>query len=506
MTKNVNVAGQTMRNTASNGGAAAPEKLEAIPDGAVVDTALSEVNQQRQHSSFADILKQVAVVPDVTTKKNAAITPSSVKRMTSICPELTIGLKDANGKYHPNTIHFEDAKGEFGPVGAFYIARFCPLTPADHSYIHANFGDGNRDMIPARQKAVNEKMKNNEWQFVGNTCIFTVDEVGQVMPTSLEEHNGGHTGRGSMATGVKTLCLMIFGIPKSARDKIDDNAARSAKDIASTRTEIKEYFREGTIVGGAFALTKQLAAKCKAALTEALRIVDDVRHGLPPKSGGARDKIDIGRQLDFYGENIARAIGLVVVLDSQCKTTDPKTGKEKLSGGLSQRVPNNHSVAILTLAASVLNDDGTLGWDEDRESQILMAFMKIANPGLTDATDPMVSFRMTIDRWNAKKMHDGSSGKNVRFAALKQALLSDGDNEEIRNPNWLDAIEAKDVTSKELQIGGIDDYVDDTASRVAKARLEATTEESPLPLIDENEMTEETSDLPTEEGLEEIDA
>lgn len=450
-------------------------------------------------NKFNELLKTLGNVPKPTKAGKTVIAPSSTARMRKICPEITDGIVDAKGQAWPGaTMHIGKGLEIDGcHKGLMYVVRpFVTLTPSDQAYILKEFGEGNRDPIPARQKEIIRKQREGEWEYVGNTVVICVDEQGDIRLS--EEHNAGHSGRGQLESGKTLTYTVIMGIPQSARDKIDDNAARSAKDIASTRSELKEFFATGTVIGGAVSLTEALSKKCKSSLTEALRIVVDVRHGMPPKSGGARDKVEVGEQLDLYGEPLSQAVGLCVALDSKSPTVG-KEGKVKASGGFTKRVPLNHAVSMLTLAATVRDPaTGLMSFDMDEAWNVMEFYTAIANEQFDDGTVPAVVFRETIDRWNATKKHDGTDGKNVRFAVLKQAYLKHIDEEEIRNPNIFEVIKGSDVTKPEFQIGGIDDYVDDTAKRLAEAANAPAVSDTPLPLINEDEMTETGSDVPKE--------
>lgn len=476
-----------------------------IMNTAVLDSTLTAgttVAPTASHDNkFAALLKTLGNVPKPSRTGKTLIQPATVARMRKIAPELVDDMLDSKGNpYHGAILYVGKGLDVDGCVkDNIYIVRIVTFEPRDAAYILKELGEGNRDPIPARQKEIIRKQKEGEWQFVGNTIVITIEEPGMIKSSMMEQHNAGHSCRAQLESGKTLTYVLIIGIPKSERDKIDDNAARSAKDIASTRSELKEFFAVGTVIGGAVTLTEPLSKKCKSCLTEALRIVDDQRHGLPAKSGGARDKVDVGEKLDLYGNPLSQAVGLVVALDSKSPTTG-KEGKVKANGAFTKRVPLNHAVAMLTLAASDRDaNTGIITFNEDASWSVMEFYTLIAAEAIDDDTMPAVAFRNTIDRWNATKKHDGSDGKNVRFAALKKAYIDHVNETEVRGETPYDYIVGGDVVFPEFQIGGIDDFVksDDLAKRMASMSAPAKTDE-PLPLIPEDEMTEESSDVPSE--------
>jgi hypothetical protein len=271
----------------------------------------------------------------------------------------------------------------------------------------------------------------------------------------LEQHNAGHTMSAlldSTDPNAELLFLFCFGIPKELRDNIDKNVARSPKDIASTRVELRERFFKDAILGGVVKLSEAMATSCIGEVSQIIRIVECIRNGKEAKTSGA---VEVGTdQLDMYSDVAGQAVEMLTALDhSSCpfdsinKNTlkvTPKTG-----GGLKHRFAMNHTGSILVLAASYKNEDGTIGFDQDTGLEILQCFKILGDKNQTDKTEPMVCLRHTIDRWDAAKKHKGTDGMNVRWTALKLSLLMQLAGEKIKNPNWLDGIDFKKANDDE---------------------------------------------------------
>lgn len=455
--------------------------------------------------SFAALIADLAgdmPVPEV--KGKPVVTEASPEEIEKVCPELLLGLLQPDGTAWPGALLDTVVDGqpaEFGDVGTTYICRLINATPAICQYIKNHHGAANRTPTPARLKEYEQYMLNDEWRFVWNTAVFTSTTAANKTSVGLEQHNCNHSMTGAIATGKTIKVLMCFGVPKSQRDKIDNNLARTAKDIVSTRVEMQSYFAVGKVIGGSVAIDKTMSAAMNRSVAETFRIVDDIRSGKQAKTGGARSKTDMGEKLDTYTDPICKAVSGFVALDSRCNTTTvSKDGsiKPKLGGGLSRRIAVNHGASILTLGATYIRKDGSLGYDDHVANQILRCYAELGNEKLTDTTNPMVSLRTAIDRWKTEDLNKGGSGMNVRFIALKMAVLWRLSGQKVVNQGIWDAIKPTDGKNLNLSglgsnpdaaggIVGIDDYVDPTEAAMAASQNAAGTVDSAVPLIPEDE-------------------
>lgn len=430
-----------------------------------------------QNNSLADLFAQIGTVPEPSKSSKGQVAPMPVDQVAKIVPELTQGLLQSNGQPWDGAFALHDDAGEFGPAGAVYVVRaFVRVSPALAQFVLTNYGAANRDMIKSTQDRYIKAMSHGEWGYVGNTAVFTVGKEGQIVSIGQEQHNMAHTMRAVLVTGKTVLGTFIFGIPKSQRDKIDDNQQRTAKDIVTTRSEMKQMFAVNGVIGNTVPITKSLSATMMKSVSEAFRIVKDIRDGRDAKSGGSRDKSETGRELDLYCVPLGNAVAQVVALDSRLDTkVTNKEGvvKDKAGTGLTKRAAVNHLAGILTLAAAYHKADGTLGWDENVAVNILRCFMLLGNEKIDDISQPMVSLRHAIDRWNAVKQHKGSEGMNIRFNALKIALLLQLQDKRITDQTMWEKVTVQSGRTFRLGglgsnpdaidgIVGIDDYVDPT--------------------------------------------
>lgn len=481
------------------------------PDGTTTIIAAAPIDPNSIHS-LNDVFASLGNVP-LPKQTATKVQESSAKRMTEILPELVQGLTQPDGTPYPGAIVVENTDESDPDFGCKYVYRLhVRITGPDAQWILNHYGMGNRTPTPATLKRYVEAMQHDRWRYVANSAIFTVPNKGQVTLFGVLQHNAGHTCNALVLSGIPYIYLDFkFGIPEEYRDKIDDNQGRSIKDIVSTRTDMKELFAIGTLIGGAVTVNAALQKTMNGAVSETFRIVDDVRHGKNAKEGGSRDKQEAGQALDEYIFIIGKAVSSVVALDSRLQTTG-KENKVKASGGLTKRIALNHAAAALTLAASYKKADGTFGWDEATAVKVLTAYMLLGNESLTDTAQPMVCLRQTIDSWNnpTTAKHKGSSGMNVRFSALKIAM--DWQLKGIHTPNLSCFGQVQPTDGKDVRLNGygkvvdavtglsgIDDYVNQTkllleaaeAAKLAEGKKVAPEGEPLIP-----EMTEATSDVP----------
>lgn len=463
---------------------------------------------------------------------------ASQPAIRKICPELTDGLIRPDGTCHPGSLMYSDVEGKYGSPGAIYVCRFVPVNKPTAKYVLDNFGLANRTPTTSKLKDYTAHMdagigggNPHGWQFVFNTAIFTVDFAGSVTGVDLEQHNLGHTCRSVLAAAdpkAEILAMFCFGVPKSCRDIIDKNQARTAKDIASTRTELREMFEIDTMIGGLVKITAALSTQCIGYVTQTTAIVNNIRKGLQAKTGGNQGvDADV---LDVYTSLIGMSVQGIVALNHVCATsTVNKAGLtvEKTGGGLVKRYAVNHLAAVQSLLAGWI-DPETKGirYSEEIGNAILDAYSLLANENETDQTEPMVSLRMQIDFWDKKEMHKGSAGMNVRFTALKMAVMKHLAGEKIHATNWLSLLTPQSGNNIERLNGfgfvdpttgeactsdtegaisvGIDDYEDPAAKAMESAGTAAATagDASLEELIDDTEeITEETGDTPEEEDV-----
>ena len=495
--------------------------------------SLPKIVASAKVASFADIIASVkGDTPPTPKTGKAVVVPMSDKQVAKLCPELVNGLLRPDGTpWEGAMVYHED--GTTGRSGAVYVVRpFLKVNKSLASYILARFGQANRLRTASKQKAYTAAMDygiggdsgSKGWNYVGNTAIFTVDELGCLVSVELEQHNAGHTSNSVLDCvdpNATILVTMIFGIPGELRDNIDKNVSRSPKDIASTRTALRERFFAGAVIGGSVKLTESMAKACIGEVSQVVRIVKSIREGGMPKDSGSGD-IDSGI-LDLYTESVGQAIEKVYALDASLSHTDIKDGKEtvKKQGGLRKRYSVNHLVSIMVLTAGYRREDGSVGLDDTLSNTILSQYKTLGDEKDTDKSDPMVVLRMQIDRWKASKQHAGTDGKNVVWACLKVSLMLALAGEKIKNPQWLKdannklggneklngfAIHHHDETLGEFEdiVCGIDDYeyIDPAAAAMAEAGQEQTDDETPSELLDE-----ETEDglEETEDGLEETE-
>ena len=483
--------------------------------------------------SLADICKhEGAKAPSAKT----GVVPASNKHMEKICPELVAGLVDpATGTVRPGCLEFHDKTGKYGRKGARYFCRFVPINKSAAKFVLDKFGKANRTRTKSKQTDYTSHMNvgiggdsgPKGWNFVFQTCILTVDTVGNITGIDLEQHNAGHQFSALLdATdpAAETLVLMCFGVPKELRDNIDKNVARSPKDIASTRTELRVRFFKGAILGGVVTLTEAMAVSCIGEVSQVIRIIECIRKGREAKTSGA---VEVGTdQLDQYSDAVAQAIEMIYALDYSSCPYDAINKKTlaitaKTGGGLKHRFAMNHTASILAIASSYLLPDGSLGFDQDVGITVLQAYKVLGNKEQTDRTEPMVCLRHTIDRWDRENKHSGTNGMNVRWTALKLSLLMQLSGDKIANPFWLDGIDYKKANDDEnyrlnglgtavLEDGteivcGIDDYVYvDPAKAAAEAASEEPTDDGSLHELAEDD-EEELQDTPEDEDEEEID-
>jgi hypothetical protein len=467
-------------------------------------------------SNIADLFAQISDVPAPKKKVSTDTNEASIEEVTKALPELIMGLLDSKtgepfagaDRFDNPTVIGSDGqptnRGKFGPVGTTWIVRpFVRVTPELAQYLINHHGSANRDQTTSTLATYKERMENDQWSYVGNTCIFTIPNAGQVSPVGQEMHNGGHTCKTVIATGKEILMTFVFGIPKTERDKIDDNQARSAKDIVTTRPEIKAMFRQGSTIGGSVTITASMANTIQKNISEAFRIVEDIRHGLDAKTSGGRDKQEMGALLDLYSKVLANAVSQVIALNSRLEitTTDKKTGEQKKKiGGLLARAGSNHLSGIMTLAASYKRADGTLGWDDSVALKVLRCFAILGDERVSDTSDPMVSLRVAIDRWNKDGKHKGSTGMNIRFTALKTAVLMSLRGLKMTSQNLWDELTVASGRKLSLMgLGtnpesiadgnavGIDDYVNPADAAMSAAKpVDGTTTTEPVKAVQED--------------------
>jgi hypothetical protein len=493
-----------------------------------VTMSLPKIVSPVKTSSFADIIASVKGdgVPAPKLGR-AVVVPMSDKQVAKICPELVSGLLRPDGTpWEGSTAYHED--GKTGRPGATYVIRpFLRVGKSLATYILQKFGAANRLRTASKQKAYTAAMNYGiggdsgakGWNYVGNTAIFTMDEVGSLVSVDMEQHNLGHTCNAVLdcdEANATILVTMIFGIPGELRDNIDKNVSRSPKDIASTRTALRERFFPGAVIGGSVKLTDAMAKACIGEVSQVVRIVKSIREGGQPKDSGSGD-ID-SNVLDLYTEAVGQAIEKVYALDSSLSYTSVKDGKEtiKKSGGLRKRYAVNHLVSIMVLTAGFKRPDGSIGLDDELSNNILCQYKTLGDEKDTDKSDPMVVLRMQIDKWKDSKMHSGTDGKNVVWSCLKVSLMLALAGEKIKNPNWLvnadNKLGGKETLSGmglhhfDVMLGetadivcGIDDYeyIDPAAAAMAEAGQEETDDETPSELLDDDDMGE------SEESLEE---
>lgn len=455
------------------------------------------------------------------------------------CPELTKGLLQADGSAHPGALVWKDSEGKYGPKGGIYVVRFCPVNKSFAKLVIERYGKANRTSTPSTIKTYLTSMNNgiggdsgpHGWNFVFNSIIFTVNSAGSITGMDFEQHNGAHSSKALLEAtdpNAEILTLMCWGVPKSMRDLVDKNLQRSAKDIASTRTELKNMFRVGAMIGGIVPIAKEeVQTRCINFVTQTVAIVNNIRNGEQAKTGGNQG-VD-ATVLDLYCKPVAESVTRVYAMDyvSQWTGKNAKTGLPvpKTSGGLTQLYAVNHLSAVMTLIASYVSADGTIVLDEDMANEVMQCYSVLANRSETDATEPMVSLRNQIDTWDTNGQHKGSTGMNVRFTALTKAVVKQLSGEKIVFAKWLSAVDGK--TTRENLSGhgfvtgsesvdtegnpipgsgivlGIDDYVNpgdaamDDAGIDHASEADATLQE----LVDDSdeEMTEVGSDQPEDD-------
>lgn len=441
--------------------------------------------------SFADLIQSFAGMdaPMPESSKNQNVVAMSVEDVNKIVPELTMGLLQADGTPWPGSTAFTDdeevvdangegtGRGQFGPLGATYVIRpFVPTPPSLAKFVLDNLGGANRNSTKSRIDAYTNAMKNDDWSFVYNTAIFTIPTAGQLSPLGQEQHNAAHTMKSAVAANRTVLLNYCFGVPKSERDKIDDNQQRSAKDIVTTRSEMRTMFAENTYIGGTVMIDKKLSEAMMRNVSESFRIFDDIRNGKDAKSTGNRNKTEVGQKMDQCSTLLGKCVANIVAVDSrlECdKVNAKKEVKHHTSGGLTKRIQVSHATAALVLSAGYTALDGTLKYDEKAGLKILRLLAELGNEKLTDVRNPMVSLQKKLDFWNQNAMHKGSSGMNVRFVALKTAILFAQAGIKIDDQAIWDRITA--TSGRDKHFGGIyknadavsgyvglDDYVDPT--------------------------------------------
>lgn len=441
---------------------------------------------------FAEVTQHA---PAPTNNSKSVVAAASMEEMQKVLPELVLSLVQPNGEawpgataYHnPNIVGadgIDTGVGQFGPAGALYVTRpNVVVTPAIAAFILETFGHANRESTKSRLDKYTDAMKSGDWSYVGNTAIFTVPLAGQTTCIGLEQHNCAHTMKSIIASGRPALVTFILGIPKSERDKIDDNQQRTAKDIVTTRSEMREMFKPDQVIGGVVNVTKAMANSMMRQVAESFRIVVDVRNGKDAKSPGSRDKTETGKLLDVYSRVLGNAVSQTIALDSKLETTSvAKDGtiKKKLSGGLTKRYAVNHLAAALTLGASYVRKDGSFGWDDATAVKILRCYAQLGNESLTDVSNPMVSLQKAVDVWDAEKKHKGADGMNVRFSALKLALTLALTGRKMTDQSFWNSIVAstgrkcqlKDLGKNPESIDGtvgIDNWVDPSDKALAEA-------------------------------------
>lgn len=495
--------------------------------------------------SLADVFKSVvgAAAPAPKAGGKKPIVPATNGMIRKVCPELVDGLLNPDGSHRPNTlVDLED--GTTGIKGTLTIHRVVIVNKALAKFILDRFGKANRirtkskvaDYTAHMDVGIGGNSKEKGWNYVGNTAIFTVDQAGNVSGADLEQHNAGHTLTSLLDAADPNACikmLFIFGIPKCLRDNIDKNVARSPKDIASTRVELKERFYAGAIIGGQVKLTEAMATSCIGEVSQVLRIVKSIREGGVAKDSGAGN-IEM-EHFDLYADPIAQAIEMIYGLDHILPTTtvSARTGKEtkKTGGGLKRRYAMNHLASVMVLAAAYKRPDGTIGLDADTALSVLGAYRVLGDETETDRTEPMVTLRNQIDEWDASKKHTGTDGKNVRWNVLKMSLLQQLAGQKIANPKWLvnatskfgdserlnglgfhavDETDVEHLNGEELVqpneiVCGIDDFVDPAIAAMEAAGQAPSDDDQVEELIDDEDMNEQSSDVPEDDEVEELD-
>lgn len=496
-------------------------------------------------------------------KQETAMAKTDLVR--KVVPELTDGLVTPDGKARQGSLVHRDPNGLDGRKGGVYVCRYVRVTKPLAKFILEKFGHANRTSTKSKltkyTAAMDHGIGGNSgakgWNFTFQTAIFTVDSAGSVSGLDLEQHNGAHGFKSLLACSdpnATCLYLFCFGVPKELRDNIDNNQARTGKDIASTRTELKDMFAVGSMIGGIVKITNEaMQTRCIGLTTQTVTIVNNIRNGEQAKTGGNQG-VD-AEVLDLYSEPVGMCVQGLVGLDAVCgyeTTNKANLAVKKTSGGLTRLYTVNHLAAIQCLAASYKTEDGRIVYSEEMGNQILECYSLLANENETDLTEPMVFLRNQIFQWEKNDQHKGSSGRNIKFAALKMAVVKQLAGEKIANMQWLAKLTSKSAGPKlegmcivhvnEVQLGedgepmtgedgevitvdreyicGIDDYVDpsttameDSGTAVAEAN-DATLEELEIDdteggeLESTDDMTEETSDEPTDvddsEELEEI--
>ncbi len=507
----------------------ASEVVANVPEGTTASTTVAPMEatgviiqkpfDPNSVTSLNDVFAALGNVP-VPKQTATKVAESSAKDFASRIPELAFGFVQPDGTPYPGAVVVENTDPSDPDFGCKYVYRLHQkFLLSDAAYLLNHFGMANRTVTAATVKRYAEAMQHGKWRYVFNTAIFTVLQRGQITLTGVEQHNLGHTCHAMLLSGIPYIWVDLkFGIPVEYRDKIDDNQGRSIKDIVSTRTDMKEMFAVGTQIGGAVTVNAQLQKTMNGAVSETFRIVDDIRHGKNAKEGGSRDKQEAGAALDEYIFVIGNAVSQVVALDSRLQTLG-KEGKVKANGGLTKRIALNHAASALVLAAGYRKADGSFGWCQQTATKVLTAFMLLGNESVTDASNPMVCLRQTIDGWNnpEKPVHKGSSGMNVRFSALKIAL--DWQLRGIKTPNIQCFQQVQPTDGRDVRLNGysdvsdsvtgksgLDDYVNVTKALLAAAEAAKSGSANPdatagTPLIaettvPETEVTGQTSDVP----------
>lgn len=489
----------------------------------------------RKAKSMMDILRaNMSTTAPAPTSGKQVTAAASAADVAKVCPELVNGLIRPDGTPHPGAQVYKDEAGAFGPPGAVYVGRqFVKVTKRIAKFILDKFGGANRTSTASRLKKYTAAMDvgiggttgPDGWNFVFNSCLFTVDSIGNVTGIDQEQHNAAHSFKSLLACADPNATILMqfgWGVPKKLRDLMDDNQARSAKDIASTRTELKDMFAVGSMIGGLVKIDKEaMQTRCIGFVSQAVAIVNNIRNGESAKTGGNQG-VD-AEVLDKYSHLVGSCVQGLVALDavSQHDTIAPKTGllKKVTSGGLTKLYAINHLASTQALIAGYVKPDGSLGYAEDIGNEVLAAYGLMANRSENDASEPMVSLRHQIETWKRNKQHEGSSGKNVVYIALCKALLLHLSGGKVVNVNWLSKLDSK--TKRENLSGcgtvqvdelgnvvddggteivvGIDDYVNPGDAAMDEAGVAATEADATLEeLIDDDELTEVAGDMPEE--------
>lgn len=502
-------------------------KSAAVANVARVAQGLPQIVRQvpKKVMSMADILKGANKAELPAPKADKQIVQLATPKMIQErCPELIAGLIQPDGSAHPGALVQTDMEGKFGPAGACYVVRFVRVNKPLAKLVIERYGMANRTSTKSRltmygrsiDAGIGGNVGPDGWNFVFNTAIFSVNSAGSVSGVDLEQHNGGHTCKTLLAAAdpnAEILMLFCFGVPKQMRDLIDNNQARSAKDVASTRTELKDMFAVGSTIGGIVKITNEaMQTRCIGFVTQSITIVNNIRNGEMAKTGGNQG-VD-AEVLDKYADLVGNCVQGIFGLDSVCQhsAVAPKTGLPvvKTSGGLTKRFAINHLAAVQALVAGYIKPNGTLGYCETLGNQVLECYSLLANENESDATEPMVSLRMQIDAWDREKKWDGTSGRNVRFAALKMGVVAQIAGEKIQNSAWLLKLDSKTKGPNLSGLGyvddteivcGVDDYVNpgDAALEEAGATATVNGDASLEELIQDDTLTEVGSDVPTDE-------